>query len=58
MRGIGEADGDVEFAVDYDLDASTRGADVTRLFYGTTVEQQSLIYYRSGRRSRTARARS
>jgi Zinc carboxypeptidase len=44
----GDADGAMEFAVDDDLDARPLAAPatVTRLFYGTTVEEQSLIYYR------------
>lgn len=44
----GDADGDIVFAVDDDLDARPLAAPatVTRLFYGTTVEEQSLIYYR------------
>jgi hypothetical protein len=42
-----DVDGDVEFVVDDDLDARPLvAAPVTRLFYGTTVEEQSLIYYR------------
>lgn len=43
-----DTDGSVEFAVDDDLDVQplVAPATVTRLFYGTTVEQQSLIYYR------------
>lgn len=44
----GDADGDVDFAVDDNMDekALAAPATVTRLFYGTTVEEQSLIYYR------------
>ena len=42
-----DGDGDIEFAVDDDLDVQPLLAPaVTRHFYGTTVEEQTLIYYK------------
>ena len=42
-----DGDGDVEFVVDDDLDQEPLLAQtVTRHFYGTTAEEQTLIYYK------------